>query len=66
MKKFTLVAAMTAGLVASAGPAMAEPVSPADAPSAIAVAGSSSEDVFCAVIKFLKGGWAGRVTDCSF
>ncbi|MEU2258381.1 hypothetical protein [Nocardia xishanensis] len=66
MKKFTVVAAMTAALVASTGPAMAQPVFPADAPSATVVAGSSSEDVFCAVIKFLKGGWAGRVTDCSF
>jgi hypothetical protein len=66
MKKFVVVAAMTAGLVASTGSAMAQPASAAAAPSATAVAGSSSADVFCAVIKFLKGGWAGRVTDCSF
>ncbi|MGQ4596832.1 hypothetical protein [Nocardia sp. R6R-6] len=65
MKKFVVVAAITAGLVASTGSAMAQPASAA-APPATVVVGSSSADVFCAVIKFLKGGWAGRVTDCSF
>ncbi|GAP32061.1 hypothetical protein NSK11_contig00140-0001, partial [Nocardia seriolae] len=48
------------------GSAAAESVSaPVTTPSTATAVGSSSEDVFCAVIKFLKGGWAGRATDCS-
>ncbi|MBF6272372.1 MULTISPECIES: hypothetical protein [Nocardia] len=67
MKKFAVVAALIAGLAAPVGSAAAEPVTapaavtPIDAPT-----GSSSADVFCAVLKFLKGGWAGRPADCSF
>ncbi|MEU1961867.1 hypothetical protein [Nocardia sp. NPDC019304] len=67
MKKLVAVTAVIAGLVAPVGSAAAEPVStPAAATSAAASVGSWSEDLFCAVIEFLKGGWAGRPTDCSF
>lgn len=65
MKKLVVTAAMAVVFAASAGTATAQPVSAAT-PAAAPVAGSSSADVFCAVIQFLKGGWAGRVTDCSF
>ncbi|MET8774338.1 hypothetical protein ABZV58_04840 [Nocardia sp. NPDC004654] len=67
MKKFVVVAAVLAGLVAPAGSAAAETVAaPAATTSAASPVGSSSADVFCAVLKFLKGGWAGRPADCSF
>ncbi|MEU6832418.1 hypothetical protein ABZ894_27550 [Nocardia beijingensis] len=71
MKKLVVVTAVIAGLVAPVGSAAAEPVAaPASTPvamtSAVSPVGSWSEDLFCAVIKFLKGGWAGRPTDCSF
>ena len=64
MKKLVVVAAVIAGLVGPVGSAAAESVAP---PVAVAApVGSSSADVFCAVLKFLKGGWAGRPADCSF
>ncbi|MET9287985.1 hypothetical protein [Nocardia beijingensis] len=71
MKKLVVVTAVIAGLVAPVGSAAAEPVAapvstPVAATSAAAPVGSWSEDLFCAVIKFLKGAWAGRPTDCSF
>ncbi|MGQ4618382.1 hypothetical protein [Nocardia sp. R7R-8] len=71
MKKLIVVTAVLAGLVAPVGSAAAEPLAtplaaPAATTSAVTPAGSWSEDLFCAVIKFLKGGWAGRPTDCSF
>ncbi|MEU2090421.1 hypothetical protein [Nocardia beijingensis] len=71
MKKLVVVTAVIAGLVAPVGSAAAEPVAaPVSTPvamtSAVSPVGSWSEDLFCAVIKFLKGGWAGRPTDCSF
>ncbi|WP_238595051.1 hypothetical protein, partial [Nocardia seriolae] len=66
MKKLMIISAVTAGLVMPMGSAAAESVSaPVTTPSTATAVGSSSEDVFCAVIKFLKGGWAGRATDCS-
>ncbi|MFD3506670.1 hypothetical protein [Nocardia sp. NPDC058666] len=36
------------------------------APVATPVVGSTSADIFCAVLAFLKGGWAGRPGDCTF
>lgn len=67
MKKLVVVAAVIAGLVVPAGAAAAESVAaPVATTSAPAPVGSSSADVFCAVIIFLKGGWAGRPGDCSF
>ncbi|MET9025902.1 hypothetical protein ABZW96_09785 [Nocardia sp. NPDC004168] len=71
MKKLVVVTAVIAGLVVPVGSAAAEPVAaPVSTPvatiSAVTPVGSWSEDLFCAVIKFLKGGWAGRPTDCSF
>lgn len=68
VKKLIVVAALTAGLLAPAGLAAAEPVAAPTATAATAtdVQGSSSADIFCAVIRFLKGGWAGRATDCTF
>ena len=67
MKKFVIVAIMTAALAAPAGMASATPATVAAAATPVAAsAGLSSADVFCAVIMFLKGGWAGRQTDCSF
>ncbi|MFB7718393.1 hypothetical protein [Nocardia sp. NPDC056100] len=69
MKQLIVISALTAGLIGSAGSAAAQPVSTtagvASGPVATQVAGSS-EDAFCAIIRFLKGGWAGRATDCSF
>ncbi|WP_067826894.1 hypothetical protein [Nocardia inohanensis] len=65
MKKLVAVAAITAGLMGSAGVASAETVAAPSHAAPIAT-GSSSADIFCAVIQFLKGGWAGRTTDCSF
>ncbi|MEV6426547.1 hypothetical protein [Nocardia sp. NPDC051463] len=71
MKKLIVVAAVTAGLLTPAGLATAEPaaapnVAASSAASTAAPIGSLSEDIFCAVIRFLKGGWAGRPADCSF
>ncbi|WP_196054742.1 hypothetical protein [Nocardia aurantiaca] len=67
MKKLVVAAALIAGLAAPVGSAAAQPVTaPVAATQVDAPVGSSSADVFCAVIKFLKGGWAGRPTDCSF
>ncbi|MFB7719930.1 hypothetical protein [Nocardia sp. NPDC056100] len=67
MKNLLIVAAVTAGLVVPMASAAAESVAaPGGTTSVAAPAGSSSEDVFCAVVRFLKGGWAGRATDCSF
>lgn len=71
MKKLVVVTAVIAALVAPVGSAAAEPVvtsvsAPVATTSAVTPVGSWSEDLFCAVIKFLKGGWAGRPTDCSF
>ncbi|WP_433576201.1 hypothetical protein [Nocardia brasiliensis] len=67
MKKLIVVAALTAGLLAPAGLAAAEPIAaPADTPSTATYVQGSSADIFCAVIRFLKGGWAGRPADCSF
>ncbi|MET9492462.1 hypothetical protein [Nocardia sp. NPDC006630] len=67
MKKFVIATVMTAALAAPAGMADAAPVATTAAANPVAApAGSSSADVFCAVIMFLKGGWAGRQTDCSF
>ncbi|WP_039794316.1 hypothetical protein [Nocardia araoensis] len=71
MKKLVVVTAVIAGLVAPVGSAAAEPLAapvstPVATTSVVTPVGSWSEDLFCAVIKFLKGGWAGRPTDCSF
>ncbi|MFE7799608.1 hypothetical protein [Nocardia sp. NPDC057440] len=67
MKKLIVVAAVTAGLLAPAGLATAEPAAAPNAATTTATPiGSLSEDIFCAVIRFLKGGWAGRQTDCTF
>ncbi|MEU2039404.1 hypothetical protein [Nocardia niwae] len=71
MKKLIVATAVIAGLLVPASSAAAQSApAPASAPvattSAAAPVGSWSEELFCAVIKFLKGGWAGRPTDCSF
>jgi hypothetical protein len=67
MKKLVVVTALIAGLLVPAGSAAAESVAaPVATSSAATPVGSWSEELFCAVIKFLKGGWAGRPTDCSF
>lgn len=67
VKKLIVVAALTAGLLAPAGLAAAEPVAaPANTTSTATYVQGSSADIFCAVVRFLKGGWAGRPADCSF
>lgn len=72
MKKLVAITAVTAGLLAPMAAATAETVTAPVAAAPVAVTpqaapvGSWSEDIFCAVIRFLKGGWAGRQTDCSF
>lgn len=63
MKKIVIVAAVIVGLVAAAGTAAAQPIA---ATSTATPVGSTSTDVFCAVLAFLKGGWAGRPGDCTF
>ncbi|MEU0545236.1 hypothetical protein ABZ319_35725 [Nocardia sp. NPDC005978] len=65
MKKVVVVAVVAAGLAIPTASAGAETV-PAPVAASAAPVGSSSEDVFCAVLRFLKGGWAGRPADCSF
>ncbi|WP_040812497.1 hypothetical protein [Nocardia concava] len=72
MKKLVAITAVTAGLLAPMATATAQTRTEPTAATPIAAApqaapvGSWSEDIFCAVIRFLKGGWAGRPTDCSF
>ncbi|MCU1644485.1 MAG: hypothetical protein JWN03_4760 [Nocardia sp.] len=67
MKKFVIATVMTAALATPAGMAAAAPVAATAAANPVAGStGSSSGDVFCAVIMFLKGGWIGRQTDCTF
>ncbi|MEV6071172.1 hypothetical protein AB0L82_31890 [Nocardia sp. NPDC052001] len=72
MKNFLVATVVTAGLLVPMASASAESVAaPADttsiaAPADTAPVASSSEEVFCAIIRFLKGGWAGRPADCSF
>ncbi|MFE6857879.1 hypothetical protein [Nocardia sp. NPDC057668] len=65
MKKVVVVAVVAAGLAIPTASAGAE-TAPAPVAASAAPVGSSSEDVFCAVLRFLKGGWAGRPADCSF
>ncbi|WP_040788276.1 hypothetical protein [Nocardia paucivorans] len=66
MKKLVVTAAVFAGLVVPVGPAAAESFTEPAAPVPSATQINLAQDVFCAVIMFLKGGWAGRVTDCTF
>ncbi|MFF2555087.1 hypothetical protein ACFVUS_29070 [Nocardia sp. NPDC058058] len=69
MKQLIVISAITAGLIGSAGSAVAQPVSATEVAVSSQVGApvaGSSEDAFCAIIRFLKGGWAGRATDCSF
>ncbi|MFD3703891.1 hypothetical protein ACFWUP_12135 [Nocardia sp. NPDC058658] len=67
------VGALSAGVVLSpfvtTHTAAAQPLSPSITVAPVAVTpvvGSTSADVFCAVLAFLKGGWAGRPGDCTF
>ncbi|MQY30103.1 hypothetical protein [Nocardia aurantia] len=67
MRNLVVFTTVIAGVLVPMGSAAAESVSAPAAARASAVAtGSSSEDVFCAVLRFLKGGWAGQPADCSF
>ncbi len=68
MRNLVLVASLTSALlspaaVAAAGPAGAAPGAVVSDATPVA---SIQEEVFCAIVRFLKGGWAGRQTDCSF